>query len=100
MGPGRAHRPAARGIIRGRAHRTTIPDKKLPCPLDKVNRPFRAPAPNMLRVNDLTCAATWKGFVYVAFVIDAVARRIDGWRVSTSAPAGFVPEPVSSGPCG
>jgi putative transposase len=78
------------GIIRGRPHRTTIPDKKVPCPLDKVNRQFRAPAPNMLWVSDFTYVATWKGFVYVAFVIVAFARRIVGWRVSTSAHAGFV----------
>jgi putative transposase len=78
------------GIIRGKPHRTTIPDKKAPCPLDKVNREFRVPAPNMLWVSDFTYVATWKGFVYVAFVIDAYARKIVGWRVSTSAHAGFV----------
>ena len=38
------------GIIRGKPHRTMIPDKKQPCPLDRVNRQFRAPAPNMLWV--------------------------------------------------
>ncbi|RAK07801.1 helix-turn-helix protein [Salipiger aestuarii] len=54
------------GIIRGKPHRTTIPDKKAPCPLDKVNRQFRVPAPNVLWVSDFTCVATWKGFVYVA----------------------------------
>jgi putative transposase len=48
------------------------------------------PAPNMLWVSDFTYVATWKGFVYVAFVIDAYARKIVGWRVSTSAHAGFV----------
>ena len=68
-------------IIRGKPHRTTIPDKKAPCPLDKVNRQFQVPAPNMLWVRD---------FTYVAFVIDAYARKIVGWRVSTSAHAGFV----------
>ncbi|MFN8684033.1 IS3 family transposase [Paracoccus sp. P2] len=78
------------GIIRGKPHKTTIPDKKQPCPLDKVNRQFRVPAPNMLWVSDFTYVATWKGFVYVAFVIDAYARKIVGWRVSTSAYAGFV----------
>ncbi|MTH62390.1 IS3 family transposase [Paracoccus litorisediminis] len=78
------------GIIRGKPHRTTIPDKKAACPLDKVNRQFRVPAPNMLWVSDFTYVATWKGFVYVAFVIDAFARKIVGWRVSTSAHAGFV----------
>jgi hypothetical protein len=78
------------GIIRGKPHRTTIPDKKAPCPLDKVNRQFRVPAPNVLWVSDFTYFATWKGLVYVAFVIDAYARKIVGWRVSTSAHAGFV----------
>jgi putative transposase len=53
-----------------------------------VNRQFRVLAPNMLWVSDFTYVATWKGFVYVAFVIDAYARRIVGWRVSTSAHAG------------
>src|SRR5690606_26433932 len=52
------------GIIRGKPHKTTIPDKKQPCPLDKVNRQFRVPAPNMLWVSDFTYVATWKGFVY------------------------------------
>jgi putative transposase len=78
------------GIIRGKPHRTTIPDKKALCPLDKVNRQFRVPVPNMLWVSDFTYVATWKGFVYVAFVIDAYARKIVGWRVSSSAHAGFV----------
>jgi transposase-like protein len=78
------------GIIRGKPQKTTIPDKKLPCPLDKVNRQFRAPAPNRLWVSDFTYVATWKGFVYVAFIIDAYARKIVGWHVSTSPHAGFV----------
>ena len=55
-----------------------------------MNRQFRVPAPNMLWVSDFTYVATWRGFVYVAFVIDAYARKIVGWRVSTSAHAGFV----------
>ena len=78
------------GIIRGKPHRTTIPDKKAPCPLDKVNRQFRVPAPNLLWVSDFTYLTTWTGFVYVAFVVDAYARRIVGWRVSRTAHAGFV----------
>ncbi len=52
------------GTIRGKPHRTTVPDKKAPCPLDKVNRQFRVPAPNMLWVSDFTYVATWRGFVY------------------------------------
>jgi transposase InsO family protein len=62
------------GIIRRKPHNTTVPDKKAPCPLDKVNRQFQVPAPNKLWVSDFTYVATWKGFVYVAFVIDAFAR--------------------------
>ena len=78
------------GVIRGKKHKTTIPDKSQPCPLDKVNRQFKTPAPNMLWVSDFTYVATWQGFVHVAFVIDAFARRIVGWRVSRTAHAGFV----------
>jgi transposase InsO family protein len=78
------------GAIRGKPIRTTIFDTGAPCPLDRVNRQFRAPAPNRLWVSDFTYVSTWSGFVYVAFVIDAYARRIVGWRVSRSAHAGFV----------
>ena len=78
------------GVIRGRRLRTTISDKAAPSPLDRVNRQFWAPRPNVLWVSDFTYVATWAGFVYVAFVIDAYARRIVGWRVSRSAHAGFV----------
>ena len=78
------------GIIRGKPIRTTVSDKAAPCPLDHVNRQFHAPAPNMLWVSDFTYVATWTGFVYVAFVIDAYARRIVGWRVSRTAHASFV----------
>ncbi|WP_145911955.1 IS3 family transposase [Blastochloris viridis] len=79
-----------RGVIRGKPVRTTVPDKAAPCPLDHVNRVFHAPAPNMLWLSDFTYVSTWSGFVYVAFVIDAYARRIVGWRVCRTAHASFV----------
>lgn len=79
-----------RGVVRGKEIRTTIADKALPCPADKVNRHFRAPHPNALWVSDFTYVATWQGFVYAAFVIDVFARRIVGWRVSRTAQTGFV----------
>jgi putative transposase len=78
------------GVVRGRPVRTTISDKATPCPRDLVDRQFRAPAPNRLWVSDFTYVATWTGFVYVAFVIDAFARRIVGWRASRTAHATFV----------
>ena len=86
------------GMIRGKRVRTTVSDKATPCPLDHVNRQFQVPRPNMLWVSDFSYVATscggvrgkTSGFVYVAFVIDAYARRIVGWRVSHSAHAGFV----------
>ncbi|WP_245459538.1 IS3 family transposase [Rhizobium sp. CCGE531] len=78
------------GIIRGKPVKTTVSDKAALCPLDRVNRQFCAPAPNMLWLSDFTYVATWQGFVYVAFVIDAFARRIVGWRASRTAHAGFV----------
>jgi transposase InsO family protein len=79
-----------KGVVRGKPAKTTISDKAAPCPLDRVNRQFQAPAPNVLWVSDFTFVATWKGFVYVAFVIDTFARRIVGWRVSRTAHADFV----------
>mgnify|MGYP003382614891 CR=1 FL=1 len=79
-----------RGIIRGKPVRTTFSDKAAPCPLDRVNRQFHAPAPNRLWVSDFTYVSTWSGMVYAAFVIDVYARFIVGWRVSRTAHAGFV----------
>ena len=66
--------------------RTTVQDEAAPCPCDHVNRVFHAPAPNRLWLSDFTYVSTWSGFVYVAFVIDAYARRIVGWRVSRTTP--------------
>jgi putative transposase len=74
-----------RGAIRGGGKtRTTTPSDTAERPLDLVERDFTAARPNRLWVSDLTYVATWKGFVYVAFVIDAFSRRIVGWRVSSS----------------
>ena len=86
------------GAIRGKPVRATVGDKAAPCPLDRVNRPVRAPAPNRPWVSEFTDVGTWPGFAYVAFVvepkgspdIDAFARRIVGGRVGRSAHAGFV----------
>jgi transposase InsO family protein len=73
-----------RGVVRGRRTRTTIPDDVADRPLDLVARDFTARRPNQLWVSDLTYVATWRGFIYVAFVIDVFSRRIVGWRVSSS----------------
>jgi len=78
------------GVVRGKPVKTTISDKAAPCPLDHVNRQFKAERPNALWLSDFTCVPTWSGFVYVAFAIDAYARRIVGWRASRAAHAGFV----------
>jgi putative transposase len=72
------------GAVRGRKARTTIPAEEGAQPADLVQRDFTAERPNQLWVADLTYVATWRGFVYVAFVIDAFARRVVGWRVSGS----------------
>jgi putative transposase len=88
------------GAVRGKTVKTTHSDKSAPCPLDRVNRQFRAPAPNALWGSDFTYVATWQGFVYVAFVIDAFARRIVGRRVSRSARADFVLNALEQALCG
>ena len=79
-----------RGVVRGKKVITTNPDTSLPCPDDKVNRLFMADRPNKLWVSDFTYVPTWSGTVYVAFVIDVYARRIVGWRASTSMKTQFV----------
>jgi putative transposase len=78
------------GVRRGKAVRTTVPDPKAPCPLDRVNRQFRAERPNQLWVSDFTYVSTWQGWVYVAFVVDVFSRRIVGWRKSSSMHTEFV----------
>ena len=78
------------GARRGKTVRTTIADTKAACPLDRVNRQFRADRPNQLWVSGFTYVSTWQGFVYVVFVIDVFARRIVGWRVSRSMHTDFV----------
>jgi putative transposase len=73
-----------RGVVRGRQFKTTVPDAALARPEDRVKRNFAVERPDALWVSDLSYVATWSGFVYVAFVIDAFARRIVGWRVSNT----------------
>ena len=83
-------RQGLRGVMRGKVVRTTVSDMKASCPLDHVNRQFRAERPNQLWVSDFTYVSTWQGWLYVAFVIDVFARRIVGWRVSSSMRTDFV----------
>jgi transposase InsO family protein len=79
------------GTVRGRAWKvTTQPDPAAARPADLVVRQFTATRPNQLWVADFTYVATWRGFVYVAFVIDVFARYIVGWRVSASLATDFV----------
>jgi putative transposase len=79
------HEAGLRGAVRGRAFKvTTVADEAARRPADLVERDFSATRPNQLWVADLTYVATWVGFVYVAFIIDAFSRAIVGWRVSSS----------------
>jgi transposase InsO family protein len=80
-----------RGTVRGPAWKTTTQaDPTATRPADLVVRQFTATRPNQLWVADFTYVATWRGFVYVAFVIDVFARYIVGWRVSASLATDFV----------
>ena len=80
-----------RGVVRGRAWvLTTRSDAAADRPADLVDRRFTATRPNQLWVADFTYVATWRGFVYVAFVIDVFARRLVGWRVAASLRTDFV----------
>ncbi|WP_373864713.1 IS3 family transposase [Nocardia vaccinii] len=79
-----------RGALRGKVKRTTVSDPAAPRAADLVQRKFAPAAPNRLWVADITYVSTWSGWVYVAFVVDAYARRIIGWRTSTSMTAALV----------
>ena len=72
------------GVRRGKTRHTTTPDATAPRPADLVDRDFSATRPNQLWVADLTYVATWSGFVYVAFIIDAFSRFVVGWQASRS----------------
>jgi putative transposase len=73
------------GARRGRAFKvTTRSDERQRRPDDLVVRQFKAPTPNQLWVADLTYVRTFKGWVYVAFVIDVFSRMVVGWQISTS----------------
>jgi transposase InsO family protein len=73
-----------RGVRRGKRWHTTVPDEALARPADLVKRAFTATRPDQLWVADITFVSTWRGPVYVAFVIDVYSRRIVGWRVWNS----------------
>jgi putative transposase len=72
------------GVRRGKPHKTTTPDAATARPADLVERDFSAARPNQLWVADLTYVATWSGFVYVAFIIDAFSRFLVGWQAARS----------------
>jgi putative transposase len=72
------------GVRRGKPRRTTTPEAAAARPADLVERDFSAARPNQLWVADLTYVASWSGFVYVAFVIDAFSRFIVGWQAARS----------------
>jgi putative transposase len=72
------------GVVRGRRVQTTRPGPTVDDPRDLVQRTFVAERPNQLWVADFTYVATWRGMVYVAFVIDVFSRRIVGWRAHTT----------------
>ena len=86
-------------VVRGGKVITTNPDMAQACPDDKVNREFFAPSPNRLWVSDFTYVSSWQGMVYVAFVIDVFARKIVGWRVSTSMTTKFVLDALNQAIC-
>ncbi|HDQ0741737.1 TPA: IS3 family transposase [Escherichia coli] len=77
------------GVLRGQKVRTTI-SRKAVAAGDRVNRQFVAERPDQLWVADFTYVSTWRGFVYVAFIIDVFAGYIVGWRVSSSMETTFV----------
>ena len=72
------------GAVRGKVKKTTIADPDHQRADDLVARRFAPLAPDRLWVMDMTYVSTWSGWVYTAFVTDAYARRILGWRCGTT----------------
>jgi putative transposase len=72
------------GIRKGKKRKTTKPDPEAPRHPDLVERHFVVERPNALWVSDLTYVATWSGFAYAYFIVDAFSRMIVGWRVAAN----------------
>jgi putative transposase len=81
-----------RGVRRGgwKKPRTTVADPSQQRPADLVNRDFAPDAPDRLWVVDFTFVPTRAGTAYTAFVIDAFARLIPGWRTAAHHSTGLV----------
>lgn len=86
---------ALQGGLRGKVKRTTVGDPRAARAQDLVKRDFAPLAPNRLWVADFTYVWTRAGWVYVAFVIDAYARRILGWKVSSSMTTDLVLDAIN-----
>lgn len=87
------------GVVRGKKVVTTNPDGSQLCPLDRVNRNFTAQMPNQLWLSDFTYVSSWQGNAYTAFIIDVFARKIVGWKVSTSMTTSFVLDALNQAIC-
>jgi putative transposase len=78
------------GVVRGKKPKTTIPDKALPCPLDKVNRQFHASGPNELWVSDFTYVATWQGlFMWLSSLMFLRGASLAGAQAAQPMQASF-----------
>jgi len=84
-----------RGAVRGKKHKTTIPDELAERPLDLVRRSFQADQPNQLWVADITYIPTWAGFLYLASILDVFSRRIVGWAMATHMRAELVEDALA-----
>jgi len=73
------------GVVARPAHAHDDPGGRSPASAGLGGAQLHRDAADQLWVSDLTYVATWRGFVYVAFVIDVFARRIVGWCVSSGS---------------
>ena len=70
------------GVSRRRGTRTTRVDRNHRAAPDRVERQFRADAPDKIWVADITFVPTWAGFVYLAIVLDVFSRKVVGWAMA------------------
>lgn len=84
----RAH--GIRPVWKRRFVHTTNSRHDLPVAENVLDRRFEPPAVNTAWVSDITYIRTQSGWLYLAVVMDLFSRKVVGWAMAPSMPAGLV----------
>lgn len=83
------------GVHRRKNRKKPIQDPQRPAFDDLIQRDFTATAPNRLWLADITQHPTAEGWLYLAVVVDAYARKVVGWSFAEHLGAELVVDAVS-----